>query len=40
MTKFSSHFVSKEVITVEDEELIYQTTIDKAKNAALLLFML
>jgi len=31
ITKLSSHFVSKGVITVEDEELIYQATTDKAK---------
>jgi len=31
ITKLSSCFVSKEIITIEDEELIYQTTTDKAK---------
>ena len=31
ITTLSTHFVSKQVITVEDEELIHQSTIDKAK---------
>ena len=31
ITNLSTHFVSKEVITTEDEELIHQTVTDKAK---------
>jgi len=31
ITSLSTHFVSKEVITVEDEELIHQAATEKAK---------
>ena len=32
ITNLSTHFVSKQVITTEDEELIHQTPTDKAKS--------
>ena len=32
ITNLSAHFVSKQVITTEDEELIHQTPTDKAKS--------
>ena len=31
ITNLSTHFVSKQVITIEDEELIHKTPTDKAK---------